>query len=92
MKKFFNPSFLKLIFCLLIFAAFIPFLKIQNSIVCVTFPCPVSSNQSIISHLFNWQSRVVGLEYTTLIWGVVLSYLSVCLIAAIIRKIKGINV
>jgi hypothetical protein len=78
-KDFLKPVIAKIILFVIIFVAFVPFIE-PHEFVCFAAPCPQPGPQSLLAQFLFLRNPVVGIYYTNLFAGLMISYLLSCLI------------
>ncbi len=88
-KKFFKPTPAKIIFSILLFIIFTPFIYYDTGIRCVTTPCPAGATGSLLMYfLFSYNLHIYDILYMNLVIGLFISYIISSALISLIKKFK----
>jgi hypothetical protein len=88
--NFLKPTIAKLVIFLIIIVVFVPVVRIDTGVRCITEPCDSASNVSLIIYLISMIEDVAVFEilYTSIIIGAVISYILSCFVVIFVDFLK----
>jgi len=90
--NFFKPSILKIIIAAIIFFFFVPFVRIDSGVRCVTEPCDSESTVSLLIYIisiFEGEVTVYGFFNTNVLIGIIASYILSCVVVVLVAYLKN---